>query len=240
MTQSAPPPPAPSVWEDLLEIFYAPAQVFARRQEEGFFLALIVFGTLITAIYFATRGVMQPIFDAEFHRGIAAAMKRDPRITPENAEQFRGTAAVFGGLIVIAYGFLGPLFTGLVLWLAGKLVEAKEEAGTAIMVAVYSLYPRVLEAVINTLQVLVLPEDRLKGINSIKLGVSRFLDPDATSPVILALLSRVDLFTLWVTALLAIGLSVTGRVSRAQAAVAAAAVWVVGALPTVLGALRQG
>jgi hypothetical protein len=94
--------------------------------------------------------------------------------------------------------------------------------------------------VINTLQVLVLPEDRLKGINSIKLGVSRFLDPDATSPVILALLSRVDLFTLWVTALLAIGLSVTGRVSRAQAAVAAAAVWVVGALPTVLGALRQG
>jgi hypothetical protein len=49
---------------------------------------------------------------------------------------------------------------------------------------------------------------------------------------------RVDLFTIWITVLLAIGLRVTGRVSGAQAAGVAALVWLVGALPGVLGALR--
>jgi len=37
--------------------------------------------------------------------------------------------------------------------------------------------------------------------------------------------------------LLAIGLSVTGRIPRAKAAMAAAVVWVVGALPGVIGGL---
>jgi hypothetical protein len=56
----------------------------------------------------------------------------------------------------------------------------------------------------------------------------------------IALASRVDLFTIWVTVLLAIGLHVVGKVSRQQAAIAAAITWVVGALPVVFGAIRQG
>ena len=45
---------------------------------------------------------------------------------------------------------------------------------------------------------------------------------------------------IWVTVLLAIGLYVVGKVSKQQAAIAAAITWVVGALPVVFGALRQG
>jgi hypothetical protein len=47
-------------------------------------------------------------------------------------------------------------------------------------------------------------------------------------------------FTIWVTVLLAIGLYVVGKLSKQQAAIAAAIVWVIGALPAVFGALRQG
>jgi hypothetical protein len=50
---------------------------------------------------------------------------------------------------------------------------------------------------------------------------------------------RLDVFTLWVTVLIAIGLAVTGKISRGKAAVAAAIVWVIGALPTIAAALRQ-
>ena len=50
---------------------------------------------------------------------------------------------------------------------------------------------------------------------------------------------RVDVFTIWVTVLLAIGLSVTGKIPRQRAAIAAVIMWLVGALPTVLQAARQ-
>ncbi len=56
----------------------------------------------------------------------------------------------------------------------------------------------------------------------------------------LALTMRVDVFIIWITVLLAIGLKVTGRVTMAAAAAAAAMVYVVGAFPTILGALRAG
>jgi hypothetical protein len=41
-----------------------------------------------------------------------------------------------------------------------------------------------------------------------------------------------------VTVLLAIGLSVVARIPRQRAAIAAFIVWVIGALPVLLGALR--
>jgi hypothetical protein len=63
------------------------------------------------------------------------------------------------------------------------------------------------------------------------------MDPDG-SQVMLALASRVDLFTIWVTVLLAIGLHVVGKITRQQAGIVAGLTWVVGALPAVFGALR--
>jgi hypothetical protein len=70
-------------------------------------------------------------------------------------------------------------------------------------------------------------------------GVGRFLDPDTVSPLLLAVVGRVDLITLWITALVAIGLCVTGRIPMAKAAIAAAIVWLVGGLPLIIPALRS-
>ena len=50
--------------------------------------------------------------------------------------------------------------------------------------------------------------------------------------------SRVDLFTLWVTVLLGIGMAVMGKLSRGQAILAATLMWLVGAAPAVWGALK--
>jgi hypothetical protein len=66
------------------------------------------------------------------------------------------------------------------------------------------------------------------------------MNPDTASPVAIALASRVDLFTIWVTVLLAIGLHVVGKVPKEKAAIAGAITWIVGALPAVFGALRAG
>jgi hypothetical protein len=107
------------------------------------------------------------------------------------------------------------------------------------VVTAYSFVPRILDAVLGGLQGLVLDPAQLNGRFRISLGVGRFLDPDTTAPILLAIVGRIDLFTIWVTILMAIGLSVTGGISRGRAYMAAALVWAAGALPVVLQTLRQ-
>ena len=59
------------------------------------------------------------------------------------------------------------------------------------------------------------------------------------SPLLLAVVGRIDLITIWITVLVAIGLAVTGRIPLRKAAIAAAIVWFVGGLPLILPALRS-
>jgi len=239
MTSSAPAEMAPSVFEDLLEIFISPAAVFERRRETpAFGLALIILMVVMVALSFGFKDLMSPIFDAEFERGAQQAMKQNPNITPEMMQQGRAIGEKFMFIGVGIYALVAPIVIGLVLWLAGKFLESTAEVGQAIMVATYSMFPRVLETIIGGIQLLVLPEEGITGRYSLSLGVGRFLDPDATNPLLLAVVGRVDLFTIWVTVLLAIGLAVMGKIPRSRAAIAAVVAWIVGAIPGVWGALR--
>jgi hypothetical protein len=133
---------------------------------------------------------------------------------------------------------IGIFLTGLMLWVCGKLVEAKQTLGQATMVSSFAFMPRAVEGLVVALQGLWLDPSTFNGRWRVSLGVGRFLDPDATSPALVALLGRLDVFTIWVTVLLAIGLAVTAKIPRSRAAVAAAIVWVLGAAPLLLQASR--
>jgi hypothetical protein len=226
-------------WEDFIDIFYAPSQVFARRANSGFGIPMLVVTVVVALIAVVNSGVMQPIMDAEFSRGTAAAMRQNPQLTPEMMEKSRGFGEAIAKYGVIVFMPVGIFLTGLFLWLCGKLVDAKESLSAAIMIASYSFVPRIVEGVVNSVQGLLLDPAALDGRFRLSLGLGRFLDPDTASPVLLALLGRVDVFTIWVTVLLAIGLSVVGKIPRSRAAIAAALVWLLGALPQLLTALRS-
>ena len=239
MSTTVPVERPPSVWEDLLEIFYAPTAVFERRRETpAFGLALLVLVVLIVLLSFAFKGLTEPIFDAEFKRGMAQAMKQNPRLTPEMVAGFRETAKKFVLVAIGFYGLITPILLGMLLWLVGKVLDSKAEMGQTIMVATYAMFPRVVEAILNAVQLLVLPEDSIKSRFGLTFGAGRLLDPDQASPYLLAILGRVDLFTLWVTLLLGIGLAVMGRIPKGRAFVGAALMWVIGALPGLWGAVR--
>lgn len=232
-------PAATSRWEDFIDIFYAPASVYARRAASGPGLPIVVVTLLVGGIFFANSGAMQPIMDAEFQRAAAGQMAKNPQITPEMMERGRGFAQTFAKIIPFVFLPIAMLLTGVALWLCGKVVGAVQPLRAALMVAAFAYVPKVLEAVLNGVQLLVLDPAGLNGRYKLSLGIGRMLDPDTASPLVLALLGRVDLFTLWVTLLCVIGLSVTGRITRDKAAAAGVMLWVVGALPGLLQALRQ-
>ena len=235
-------PERASVWEDFLDIFYAPRSVFARRENESFWIPLVVVTLLLGTLFIVNAGVTEPIMTAEMDRGLAQAARDNPDVTPEMREQMRGQMRSFGRTMATVGAFLGGPFIifalAIATWLVGKAVGARQAWHAALVVAAYSYVPRVLEAVLTGVQGLLVDPAQLDGRYRLSLGPGRVLDPDTASPVLVALLGRLDVFTIWVTVLLAIGLAVTGRIDRGRAAIAGVLLWIVGALPGVIGALR--
>lgn len=233
-------PEGAGLWEDFVDIFYTPSSVFARRSDGKFGKPLLFLVLAGTVLFFLTKNATQPIMDAEFSRQAARMLRENPNMTAEQLSSGRGFFETFAPVFV-AFGLtFGVLFTGIILWLVGKLFEAKESVAAAIMIATYSSVPHLVQILTNAAQGLVMSPEKLNHMNAVGFNLARFMDPDQASPVLIALASRVDLFTIWVTVLLAIGLHVVGKIPKQQAAIAAGITWLVGALPGVLGGLRGG
>jgi hypothetical protein len=231
--------PRAALWEDFIDIFYAPSSVFRRRESGSVFIPLAVITVLCAAIFYLNSGTLQPIFDAEFDRGMATAMRQNPNLPPEAVEQMRGFAMRMQQVGMFIFMPLAMLGVGVTTWLVGKLVEAKQTLHAALVVGAYAYSPRILDSVQQGLQGLFIDPTELDGRFRLSLGVGRFLDPDMVSPLLLAVVGRLDVITIWITALVAIGLAVTGRISLGRAAIAAAIVWLAGGLPLILPALRS-
>ena len=234
-TSSRAAEPSASRWEDFIDIFYAPSQVFARRATSGFFLPMLVVTLLAGGLYLLNSAVWSPVMDAELTRSLA---RQPQQLTPEQMQRVRGVTETMTKVGAFIFMPVGIFLTGVMLWICGKFVEAKQTLGQAVMVASFAFLPRVVEGLVVSVQGLLLDPSRFDGRWRISLGVGRFLDPDTTSPALLSLLGRLDVFTIWVTVLLAIGLAVTGKIPRSRAAIAAAIVWVLGAVPLLLQAGR--
>jgi hypothetical protein len=226
-------PSTASVWEDFIDIFYAPSTVFARRSTSGFLIPMLVVTIAAGVLYLVNSNVWSQVMDAEMSRALA---KRAQNLTPEQIETTRKFGTTMGKIGVFVFTPIAMFLTGLALWLVGKLFEAKETLGQAVMVASYAYVPRIIEGVLTSVQGLLLDPSQFTGRWRVSIGLGRFLDPETTSPALLGLLGRVDVFTIWVTVLLAIGLAVTGKIPRAKAAIAGAIVWFLGAVPLLLQA----
>ncbi len=229
-----------SLWEDFVDIFYAPSSVFARRTDGKFGKPLLFLVVACAVLAFLTKNAMQPVMDAEFARQSAAMLRKNPNVTAVQMASGRAFFETLGPLFFAVFLTLSVLSTGVVLWLVGKLFDAKESVTAAIMIATYAEVPRIVQILTNAAQALFMSPEKLNAANSVAFNLARFMDPDNASAVMIALASRVDLFTIWITVLLAIGLHVVGKIPKQQAAIAAGITWVVGALPAVFGALRAG
>ena len=230
--------PTTSLWEDFIDIFFSPASVFRRRERGNWVVPLLIITVVIGVIAIASRGVLQPVMDAEFERA-AEQMRKNPQMTEEMIEKARGISAWFATLGPIILTPIAAIIVGFMIFFVGKLVDSKQSLHAALVVATYSYVPRIVQAIFNAIQGFVLKPEQLNGVVRISFSPARFVDPTTTNPVVVQILNRFDLFTIWVTVLLAIGVYVTGRISKQQAAIAGVLFWVVGAIPAILGALRQ-
>lgn len=232
--------PTAQWWEDYLEIFFSPANVFKRRRDASFWLPLVVLTVLSAGLMLGLRGSFEPAFEADVDRQMAAVQAQNPEITAEQLEQGMEIQRTVGGIVILVMTPVVTLLIGLTLWVFGKFVGATETLGQAMLISTFAAFPRIIGLLAGGVQGLLMSPDSLNGMNRLSLGPARFLDPDTASAMTVALASRFDLFMIWITLLLAIGLKVIAEIKMSKAMVAAGLVWLVSALPALLGALRAG
>ena len=239
MTDPAPMPPVEqaSLVEDFIDIIFSPSKVFARRVGGGW-AAFLVVSVLIAVLSFVNAGTLQGVMDAEVNRQIAATMEANPNLTEDQLNGMRGMmegSMKWGPIVGVPIILL--LF-GLAIWLVGKILGGTATFAGGVMIASFAWVPRILEMMLVAVQALVMDTASYTSRWQFSVGVGRFMDPDGPQGM-LNFLGRIDVFTIWVTVLLAIGLSVTGNISRQKAAIAAVVVWMFGALPLLLTALQS-
>jgi hypothetical protein len=230
---------APSRIDDYLDVFVSPTALFTRRSDGKFGQALLVMVILASILFFATKTAMDPIMDAEMAKGMAGALKANPNMTPEQIENAKNIGAKFASIGFVVIVLIAPFILGTVVWLAAKVVGGALGFAQGITVATFAMFPRLVEAIVNAIQALLMDESKLTSRLSVSLGLGRLLGPATTNAYLLVLAGRIDVFTLWATALIAIGIKVIAKVSTGQAVGAAALVWFIGAIPLLLQAMRQ-
>jgi hypothetical protein len=161
-------------------------------------------------------------------------------MTPEQMETARKFAGSLAPVFILIGLPVGVFILGAVIWLAARLVGGRMGYAQGATIATFAFYPRIVEGIANGVQALLMDEGNLISRLSVSLGVGRFLDPRSTGAAALALLGRIDLFTLWATLLVGIGIKQIAKTTTGQAVGAAAMVWLVGCLPVLIQAMRAG
>ncbi|MGQ0702809.1 MAG: YIP1 family protein [Gemmatimonadales bacterium] len=224
------------IWDDFLDVFIAPSKVFDRRSDAKFGVALLVLTVLFAVLFFATRSLLQPVWEAEITRQLAA----NPNMTPEQMEAARRIGGTFAAISAVVGMPISVLVLGLVIWIAGRPVGARISYAQGATIATFAYFPKLIGQVVAAILAALTDEAALTSIYKVTLGIGRFLDPQQAGPAVMGLLGRIEVFTLWVTILIGMGLKRMGKITTSQAALGAAIIWLVGALPSLLGGLMGG
>jgi Yip1 domain len=214
-----------SIIEDFIDIFYAPSTVFARREKSGFALHLLIITALSALFAFATRSVFSQIFDAEYSRGVAKAMAKDPRITQEMLDKMRPIQENVASFFVYVGTPVAIFFTALVVWLVAKMFSAKLTYGQSALITTLAWIPRLVGGLLGVLLVLFTDTSNVTSAFSLTFGPARFMNPDTTNAKLYALMGSLDVFAIWYTVLIGIGIAVVAKVPRAKGYAAAAVVF---------------
>jgi hypothetical protein len=239
---AAAPVPAPStasVWEDFIDIFHQPSAVFERRREGQFWLALVILAVLTGILAFALHNGLAPVMDAVMAKQQAAALAKNPNLTADQLSMMSGVAekmSKFGAIIFVP---IVAVIGAALIWIIGKFVDTKVTFAAAMMIAVYSGIPRVIQTIVTAVQGLLMAPESITSANSVSIGPARFL-PDSANAGLGAVLANLDVFTIWIFVLMAIGIAVVARVPMKRAAITAFLVWLVTLLPSIYQAISQG
>ncbi|HEY8131584.1 MAG TPA: YIP1 family protein [Thermoanaerobaculia bacterium] len=239
-TTDLPPPPPPgaaapkpSGFERIIGVLISPNETFAsiaRQPDWVIPLVLLLVVSLIGGIVFAQR--------VDFGAPIREAMEQNKNMPPDAAER----AVRIGSSVAKVLSYCSPVVSAVVLLiiaavllLAFRLMGGEGNFLQAFAVTVYAWIPGVIKSIIMT--VIVAARSNVSALDIATLVRSNlaFLVSMKEHPMAFVLLSSLDIFTVWLLALLIIGFSYVSKFSKAKSAAIVITLWVVATLFKLIG-----
>lgn len=211
--------PKGGLFEDLIEVMFAPTKVFDRSRASTAFKYALVLAVMAAAITFGTKNLVQPWYDAQGDLALAAAAAKGQPIPEAAASTIRASTAwgiVAGAPLLM---LIGPYFNALFIMIGAKLMRANISFKQAAVVATLAGVPRLLGLIVMPVQALLSDGATAKSLYDLSAGPGRFLDATKMSPALMSLIGQLDVFRLWQLVLVAIGVAVVSRASMSTAAI---------------------
>ncbi len=216
--------PKPNPFERIVGVLFSPNETFASiaRQPDWLVpLALMLVISLLAGILIANR--------VDFASAAREAME-EKNIPPDRVESaVKMTAAIskVASYCAPIFSVIGFLVIAGVLLLAFRLFGGEGTFKQAFSVSVYAWIPGLLKSIITLVVLLtrdsMSAEDLAIAVRS-NLG---FLVSMKSNPMAFAVLTSLDIFTIWVLILFIIGFAYVARVSKAKAATIVVTLWLV-------------
>jgi Yip1 domain len=228
--ESTPPPvpeKAPNELERLTGVFFSPRKVFpdiARRPRWWIpVLIMGVLGTIFIQAYSQRVGwerLIRQQLDKSSQTGNLSAQQREQIIAAgANVAKIIGYAAVVGTLFYVF------VIAAVLFFLINTLMGANIRFGGMMGIVSYAFLPRVLMTLLSIVVMYQKPPDDFDLRNPLAFNAGVFVASDAMQWV-KALAAQFDLFSFWVIALLAAGISSAApKISFAKALVAVIFPW---------------
>jgi Yip1 domain len=218
--------PKTAAWEDVLDIYYAPRQVFERRRDGKYIIPILVLCVVSMLIFVLSAQINEALQDAEFARVI-----RQNGMTAEQAAGAKAMGKKFAALaiyLIPVFVAIGAWVSGLIIMLLGNAMGGKLNYAQATAIAVFGSMPELLGRTLMGVQGMFLDTAKIVHRYSFSLSAARFLPADANNWALKAC-SLLDPFVLWGLFLVGFGAFIIGRMEKEKAAVLAVVVALVGA-----------
>ncbi len=218
----------------LVGAIFTPAETFRGiRERPTWVLVLIVFLLLGGAAGFLAMQRIDPQAQRSEMRQQLEKRGLEGDELDQGVERAEAVTERFGPVLVgvgLVASVLGYLLITLVLWLGLRLAGGELTFLQGFSVTLHGLIPaQALKSLILIPVLLSLGsvDPRALQSGSILQSNLAFLAPEGASRAVATLLGSLDIFSLWTVALLVLGMSLVGRVSKSTSALVVVGAWVV-------------
>lgn len=223
----------------LADVFVAPARGLAAAAEKKSILPPILIATAVSLLFAA---VLVPRVDWEkMARAQLDRVEATAQLTPHEVEEKVATVRKLGAVSTYGGAAVGSAAMAVIaaffLWMGLRLAGARPVFLPTLAVASWGLLPGALARLLLLPAVLAHPAVDPRELGAMAPWSAAWFLPEGTKAQLLALASSVNLFSLWIAVLLAIGMAHVAQVSRARAGTVVGILW---ALATALQMLAAG
>lgn len=218
--------------DDYVDIYFSPSSVFERRTGRDWVQPLVVLILVSVVLYFATL----PASTIAMRAAIDARLTRAGADAAQAAQAMERATSVMRWLNVVFVPVTVALLVALVaaaLWILGRLFDVRVGFKDAILAATFAHFVAIPQTIARAISLILAnrsgPVDIAKHTS---FGLLRFIHAD--SPVVAALMARVDVFPIWEAVLWGIALAALAKAPKGRAFLAAAVLWLLVAVPGML------